>query len=314
MLHLRPRRATSVRPLAARRPVLCVDTVTAPQRPRMRGLTPRARTGGARRAKSLRCDARRSRPGTPDRVRPVPTRAQIADAARGSRRELAVAAIVFAWIALGAGIDSGAGIWRQRLVGVLTWTLLVALLRGEQRSVRIQVVVVILVATCVEYTASPFLGLYTYRLHNVPIVRAARPRPRLPGGALHRPLARWPTGCAARFITFALVGVRRLGALGRRARAAPGCSSARSCTCSCVRFIARRPPAAGVRRRVPRHAATWSWSGPGWGRGAWACHDPTGILTIGQPAQRHPGRILLPRRRRACARAARRWRSSSAGR
>jgi len=69
----------------------------------------------------------------------VPTRAQIAAAARSSRRELAVAGIVFAWIALGAGTDSGAGIWRQRLVGVLTWTLLVALLRGEKRSVRLQV-------------------------------------------------------------------------------------------------------------------------------------------------------------------------------
>ena len=98
----------------------------------------------------------------------MPTRAQIADAARGSRRELTVAAIVFVWIALGAGTDSGAGIWRQRLVGVMTWALLVALLRKERRLVRIQVVGVILVATCVEYTASPFLGYYTYRLHNVP--------------------------------------------------------------------------------------------------------------------------------------------------
>ncbi|HET7172377.1 MAG TPA: hypothetical protein VFI18_12125 [Gaiellales bacterium] len=98
----------------------------------------------------------------------MPTRAEIAAAARLSRRELAVAAIVFGWIALGAGTDSGAGIWRQRLVGLVTWALLVALLRGEKRSVRIQVVGVIIVATCVEYTASPFLGYYTYRLHNVP--------------------------------------------------------------------------------------------------------------------------------------------------
>ena len=60
------------------------------------------------------------------------------------------------------------GIWRQRLVGLLTWTLLIAILRRQPRSVRVQVAVVIVIATCVEYTASPLLGLYTYRLHNVP--------------------------------------------------------------------------------------------------------------------------------------------------
>ena len=106
--------------------------------------------------------------GTPDRVRPVPTRAQIADAARGSRRELAVAAIVLRVDRarrrhrLGRGHLAAAAGRRPHVDAA------VALLRGEKRSVRIQVVGVILVATCVEYTASPFLGYYTYRLHNVP--------------------------------------------------------------------------------------------------------------------------------------------------
>ena len=43
-----------------------------------------------------------------------------------------------------------------------------ALLAGESRTVRVQVVLVILAATCVEYTASVGLGLYSYRLGNVP--------------------------------------------------------------------------------------------------------------------------------------------------
>jgi hypothetical protein len=83
-------------------------------------------------------------------------------------RDLWMLAVVMVWIALGAGTDHGAGIWRQRAVGLVTWAILVALLRGESRRVRAQVAVVILAATCVEYTASPLLGFYTYRLHNVP--------------------------------------------------------------------------------------------------------------------------------------------------
>ncbi len=84
-------------------------------------------------------------------------------------RDLWVPATVFVWIAAGATLDHGAGIWRQRLVGVLTWCILGALLRGESRRTRAQVGVVMVVATMVEYTASPLLGFYTYRLHNVPL-------------------------------------------------------------------------------------------------------------------------------------------------
>src|SRR5690348_6193309 len=98
----------------------------------------------------------------------TPPLADVADAFRRSQRELTLVGIVVVWIALGAGLDSSAGIWRQRLVGLLTWSLLLAILSRQPRTVRAQVAVVIMIATCVEYTASPLLGLYTYRLHNVP--------------------------------------------------------------------------------------------------------------------------------------------------
>src|SRR5947208_6801688 len=84
-------------------------------------------------------------------------------------RDLWVPGVVMIWIALGAGVDHGAGIWPQRAVGIATWSILLLLLRGERRRVRAQVAVVMLVATAVEYTASPLLGFYTYRLHNVPL-------------------------------------------------------------------------------------------------------------------------------------------------
>ena len=84
-------------------------------------------------------------------------------------RDLWVAVTVFAWIAVAATIDHNAGIWLQRSIGVATWILLIGLLWGEKRGSRAQVIVVILAATLLEYSASPGLGVYTYRLHNVPM-------------------------------------------------------------------------------------------------------------------------------------------------
>src|SRR5262245_22514516 len=83
-------------------------------------------------------------------------------------RTVAVPAIVAVWIAAVLLADADAGIWFQRLLGAGTWALLIALLAGESRSVRYQVGAVVIAATALEYTASPLLGLYTYRLENVP--------------------------------------------------------------------------------------------------------------------------------------------------
>ena len=90
-------------------------------------------------------------------------------ALRGSRRELTIAAVIVAWIGAGAVLESHASIWPQRALGVVTWGVLLLILRGEKRDVRAQVAIVILVATAMEYTASGLVGLYTYRLHNVPL-------------------------------------------------------------------------------------------------------------------------------------------------
>ena len=86
----------------------------------------------------------------------------------GLRRPVLVPLVVCGWIGVVLLADAGAGIWFQRLLGLGTWIVLIALLRGENRSVRIQVAAVMVAATMLEYTASPLLGLYTYRLHNVP--------------------------------------------------------------------------------------------------------------------------------------------------
>jgi len=86
----------------------------------------------------------------------------------GSRADLLLAGAVFAWITAVLLLDLAAGIWLQRLLGGLTWAFLLALLRRETPLVRAQVAVVVAFATAVEYTFSPLLEVYVYRLDNVP--------------------------------------------------------------------------------------------------------------------------------------------------
>jgi hypothetical protein len=77
-------------------------------------------------------------------------------------------AIVLAWIPLVLGLDSAASLGEQRLLGVGTWLLLLALLVREDARTRAQVAVVVAFASLVEYTFAGWLGVYVYRLHNVP--------------------------------------------------------------------------------------------------------------------------------------------------
>ena len=79
-----------------------------------------------------------------------------------------VCAIVAGWIAIGLALDHHAGVGRQREIGAATWIVLLALLAQAPRAVRLQVGALVVIATAMEYTASPLLGIYTYRLGNVP--------------------------------------------------------------------------------------------------------------------------------------------------
>ena len=81
---------------------------------------------------------------------------------------------VAAWIALGlwldagASLNTGASLNAQRAIGVATWAILVAALARERPLQRAQVLVALALATAGEYALSPGLGLYIYRLHDVP--------------------------------------------------------------------------------------------------------------------------------------------------
>ncbi len=90
------------------------------------------------------------------------------EASKPGTHPFAVAAIVAGWLALGLALDDGGGIGRQRLIGAATWVLLIVLVRREPRVTQVQVATLVVLATMLEYAASPLLGLYTYRLENVP--------------------------------------------------------------------------------------------------------------------------------------------------
>ncbi len=78
------------------------------------------------------------------------------------------AVVVFVWLPALLWLDRTATLGEQRLLGLVTWVLLLLLLRRETSLVRMQTVVVIVFATAVEYTFAGWLGVYVYRLENVP--------------------------------------------------------------------------------------------------------------------------------------------------
>jgi hypothetical protein len=87
---------------------------------------------------------------------------------RASRGDLGLAAGVMAWIGAVLVADRSGPPVEQLGLGAATWTVLVLLLRREVPLVRAQTVIVVVLATMVEYTFSPLLEAYTYRLGTVP--------------------------------------------------------------------------------------------------------------------------------------------------
>jgi hypothetical protein len=81
---------------------------------------------------------------------------------------------VLAWVGLvlvGDGVRALDGVEavRQAVLGGATWVVLGMLLRRETPLVRAQTLVVVALATCVEYTFSPLLQAYVYRIGTVPL-------------------------------------------------------------------------------------------------------------------------------------------------
>jgi hypothetical protein len=100
---------------------------------------------------------------------PVTATAHAPDATVARRLpESVIIVAVLTWVPVVLLLDRAGSLEFQRLLGIGTWALLVALLRHEPAVVRAQVGVVVVFATVVEYTFSGWLGVYVYRLDNVP--------------------------------------------------------------------------------------------------------------------------------------------------
>ena len=85
-----------------------------------------------------------------------------------SGRPIAVAAAAASYLALLLWADRFAGASGQLALGALTWVALILACRPLRGSRRAQVAIVVLAATCGEVTGSLILGVYTYRLENLP--------------------------------------------------------------------------------------------------------------------------------------------------
>jgi hypothetical protein len=83
-------------------------------------------------------------------------------------RDARLAGLVAVWVLVVLGLDTVATLSEQRVLGLGTWVLLALALRGEGRATRLQVGIVVLYATVVEYVFAGWLGVYVYRLENVP--------------------------------------------------------------------------------------------------------------------------------------------------
>ena len=81
---------------------------------------------------------------------------------------LGLPAVVAVWVLVVLGLDQGATLGQQRLLGLGTWVLLAVLLRARSPATRVQVGVVVVFASVVELVFAGWLGVYVYRLEGVP--------------------------------------------------------------------------------------------------------------------------------------------------
>ncbi len=84
------------------------------------------------------------------------------------KRDYLIAAFTFFCVAICLLSDAQAVIEKQNALGVCGWVFLIGLLLGETAEVRVQVGIAVIFATIGEHFASPYMGGYTYRFHNVP--------------------------------------------------------------------------------------------------------------------------------------------------
>jgi hypothetical protein len=201
------------------------------------------------------------------------------------RRELPAPAglAMMGWLTVVLWLDragGGGGPGQQRGLGLITWAVLAVALWRVGPVVRAQTAVVVVFATAVEYVFSPTLEVYTYRFHNVPAF--------VPPGHGLVYLSAFALGHAAvveRHRRTAVASVLVVGgawaAYGVLLADRPDVLGAFWYACLAL-FVVFGPSqavyvgafvAVSWLELVGTHVGTW----------AWGTHDPTGIVTVGNP-------------------------------
>jgi hypothetical protein len=205
---------------------------------------------------------------------------------RASLRDLATAGVVFAWITTVLVLDATGSLGRQHVLGLLTWALLVGLLAREPRLVRVQVAVVVVFATAIEYTFSPLLEVYVYRFHNVATYVP-------PGHGLvylcALALGRAPALQAWRrpLVLLTLIGGGAWAVYGLAFAARPDTLGMFWFCCLAGFLVFGRAPLLYVGAFV---IVTYlELLGTSLGTWTWQTHDPTGWVSIGNPPSGAPG-------------------------
>jgi hypothetical protein len=80
------------------------------------------------------------------------------------KQAFAIVAFIGALLAVDTQVDATT----QLLLGLAAWVALALALRGVDPLLRVQALVVVVVATCAEVVGSIVWGVYTYRLENLP--------------------------------------------------------------------------------------------------------------------------------------------------
>jgi hypothetical protein len=196
-----------------------------------------------------------------------------------SRADLVLALTVVVWVAVVLPLDN-AGSARELLLGAVTWLLLLVLLRRESAATRAQVAVVVAFATLIEYTFSAGLGVYVYRLHQVP--------------------AYVPPGHGLVYLAALAIGRSAVAIAGRRWLLPATVVVAGGYACWGL-FLSGRPDVLGflwfccllLWVRSARAPLVFVGAflvvtylellGTALGTWTWSLHDPTGLLAIGNP-------------------------------
>ena len=187
---------------------------------------------------------------------------------------------MLAWITAVLVLDAVAGIAGQRVLGLVTWLLLLALLRRESPAVRGQVAVAVAFATLIEYTFAGQLHVYTYRLHDIPsfvppghglVYLGALALGRSTLFAHHRrTVLRCALAAGGCWATWGLLIAPRRDVLG-------------AFWFGCLVVFMWRGRAPLVYAGAFLLTAYLELLGTSIGSWTWGWHDPTGLITIGNP-------------------------------